>query len=369
MAEEVPNLLRPRPIRPYGSDYKTSDSSTTSTPGTPFGNEMKWNEKDEKGNILSGTRSVLNLTSSTLYGIYDSFTPSSNGAQTPLPRTSVDENQPPVIGAFATSSKTPYNPPPPRRLLIPLVIRTILLFLAGVVYGIVISQLHDTQRIAPVQIVNIERWSWGYLLGWGGVGVVLGVLLPWADVFWEDVLGVDKEVFPSHQHTNSKDSASGSDDGKPIPKPKPGAKTFETSWYPMVRSITAFIGVAFAIRRLPWASTLQVSITLALVNPVLWYLFDRSKPGFVLSTIVGVAGTFIALGVNPDIVPSPATSSHEVITQHLSHDNVNPLDGVVSVERVGVGTWIASVLFCSSLCFGNIGRRLELASPSKIPSL
>ncbi len=30
----------------------------------------------------------------------------------------------------------------------------------------------------------------------------------------------------------------------------------------------------------------------------------------------------------------------------------------VSAESVGVGTWIASVLFCSCVCFGNIGRRL-----------
>lgn len=32
--------------------------------------------------------------------------------------------------------------------------------------------------------------------------------------------------------------------------------------------------------------------------------------------------------------------------------------GLVSVESVGVSTWICSVLFCSCVCFGNIGRRL-----------
>jgi len=35
------------------------------------------------------------------------------------------------------------------------------------------------------------------------------------------------------------------------------------------------------------------------------------------------------------------------------------LGGVVSYESVGVATWIASVLFCSCVCFGNIGRMMK----------
>ena len=32
----------------------------------------------------------------------------------------------------------------------------------------------------------------------------------------------------------------------------------------------------------------------------------------------------------------------------------------VSFEQIGVVTWIASVLFCSCVCLGNIGRRLAI---------
>lgn len=34
------------------------------------------------------------------------------------------------------------------------------------------------------------------------------------------------------------------------------------------------------------------------------------------------------------------------------------LMGYISYETVGVGAWMWSVLFCSCVCFGNIGRKL-----------
>lgn len=120
-------------------------------------------------------------------------------------------------------------------------------------------------------------------------------------------------------------------------------------------------------RRLPWQSTTQVSLTLALVNPVLWYLVDRSKPGFLLSMLVGLAGTAIAFGVNPEIVPSPAAPSPKAGAMNISHD-VGDYNGIFSNESIGVGIWIASVLFCSCVCFGNIGRRLA-GAPSRRPSV
>jgi len=109
-----------------------------------------------------------------------------------------------------------------------------------------------------------------------------------------------------------------------------------------VRSIGAFVGIAFAVRRLPWQSTLQVSLTLALANPVLWYLLDRSMPGLAFSSAVGVVGTAALLLVNPDFVPVPA------------------IHQAVASEQIGVYTWLASILFCTSLCFGAIGRKLQL---------
>lgn len=100
---------------------------------------------------------------------------------------------------------------------------------------------------------------------------------------------------------------------------------------------------------------------------MLWYLVDRSKSGFLLSMLVGLAGTAIAFGVNPEIVPSPAAPSPRAGAMNMSHDS-GVYNSLISDESIGVGIWIASVLFCSSVCFGNIGRRLA-GAPSRRPSV
>jgi len=83
-------------------------------------------------------------------------------------------------------------------------------------------------------------------------------------------------------------------------------------------------------------------MTLALANPVLWYVIDRSLPGFAFSALVGTIGTTFLLVVDPNFVPVPAI--------HQS----------MASEQFGVYTWLASILFCTSICFGAIGRRLQL---------
>lgn len=84
-------------------------------------------------------------------------------------------------------------------------------------------------------------------------------------------------------------------------------------------------------------------MTLAVANPVLWYLIDRSKPGFALSSAVGIVGTLLLLFISPDFVPMPAIHHNEQVS-----------------EKLGVYTWLSSILFCTSLCFGAIGRKLQL---------
>ncbi len=131
--------------------------------------------------------------------------------------------------------------------------------------------------------------------------------------------------------------------------------------YVLLPSLSIFLA-NLTQRKLPWASTMQASLTLALVNPFLWYLIDRSKPGFILSTAVGATGTALLLASNPDMMPSPATSTsgRNSTVQHTRLSN-GGLGGYISRESIEGGIWILSVLFCSCVCFGNIGRRLALS--------
>lgn len=231
---------------------------------------------------------------------------------------------------------------------LPLVGRVLALFGTGVLYGLLISHLHDRQKLAPVA-VNLDRSRWSYLATWGIIGILLGEALPWADELWSDDQEEEKSDREGHRKL-----------GRDM-----------TAWMDVVRSIGAFVGIAFAIRKLPWQSTLQLSLTLALANPAVWYLIDRSPPGFIMSTIVALSGTAVLLGINPALVPAPspwAVLQSQVAGQETLNETLQAIKGedlvlgIFSQESVGVATWIASVLFVSSVCFGNIGRRL---APSK----
>lgn len=94
-----------------------------------------------------------------------------------------------------------------------------------------------------------------------------------------------------------------------------------------------------------------------MVNPFLWYLVDRSKPGFLLSTLVAFIFTPGLLALDSSLVPNPlANAAHSNGTKAA----YGGLGKAYRDGRVDSAIWIMSVLFCSVLCFGHIGRRLAL---------
>jgi len=229
----------------------------------------------------------------------------------------------------------------------------------GMGYGLLVRHLHDDRQLAPFQVEGIikPRNDWRYLVFWGVAGVALGSLMPWVDTLFE-AGSRDTPVFEGEDGTSSPRESYESDG------------ILGQDWTPVVRSVGAFVGIAYAIRKLPWASSLQASLTLFMVNPALWYLIDRSVPGFILSSAVGAIGTTILLASNPNMMPSPtgvntSRSPNTTIRHHSLTENSQGLAtslglGLVSTESVECGIWILSVLFCSCVCFGNIGRRLAL---------
>ena len=107
----------------------------------------------------------------------------------------------------------------------------------------------------------------------------------------------------------------------------------------------------------------------------------------MLSSIVGIIGTVILLGINPDMLPSMTPSITPLAASSALNDSdpaVNAsvvsghrvrlvttgrgdnliLAGLATRETVEMAVWMASVLFCSCVCFGNVGRRLAVKSQS-----
>ncbi|KAI9739543.1 MAG: hypothetical protein M1834_006259 [Cirrosporium novae-zelandiae] len=356
-------LIHPIPRRPYQTSPKL-DSSTPVIDTT----EPDVRSFDES----TRTKSILNLTSSTLSGIYsptafdpqsvEASTPWGTGSQTPIEQHSVDE-----IRRRLSSGKTerPRLKRPQsqrrniRKHLVPLLLRSIVLSALGVVYGVIITHLQDERNIVPVKVGGINRNSWPYLVLWGSAGVGLGHLLPMIDILWAGMLGADEKKPPIKRtrfETTQVGSSSGieEEEEQNWPFGDTGAE-----WGRAVRGIGVFVGVSFAIRKLPWESTIQATLTIFAVDPVIWYIIDRSQPGFFISTIFGIVGTAILLGINPALVPPPAQFS-----SHLSEGNTSytgsPSGSLITVEQLSVWIWISSVLFCAAVCFGNVGRRLAL---------
>ena len=185
-------------------------------------------------------------------------TPYGNGAQTPGGGY-LDDRKPPVIGPYmnipldrvADLNPQSHQQTSPGGRLVPFSKRILLLFLFGMAYGVIITQLRDSEELVPAQVElkGMKRHSWRYLVVWGSIGVLLGALLPWVDFLWEEVIGNSIHVFPTKAPLERPVSPTGGVNNKEIMQVTGFGSGLGADWNPVVRSIGAFIGIAFAIVR------------------------------------------------------------------------------------------------------------------------
>jgi len=204
-------------------------------------------------------KSLLNMTKGTLFGIYDDEgstpveksvpeTPWGTGAETPGRKSSdasrwedrhgssiaglatklpmMPEN---VNGCASPSSTTKRSPGQRRRGAFKYVVplgKLAALFLFGVVYGLIVSHLHDTRELSAVRVGGVDRENWTYFASWGLAGLVLGSCLPYVELVWSG-----QTTSSSAEETSRKESDT----------------SFSEQWNDVVRSVGAFVGIAFAI--------------------------------------------------------------------------------------------------------------------------
>lgn len=263
---EMPQLHRPLPRRAFEITPASSDSSKPPSPSPEAQNpELLMSHRRDRSPPPSRTRSILNLTSSTLLGIYSGATdggrgeelntPWGTGAQTPIhsPKLSldVDRLQVPSFPFNDGSSKRPVVHKSPRRgfrnYYMPLLTQTVMLFGFGMGFGSLITHLHDTQQISPVPIPTGGTSSQYYQIAWGIMGVILGNALPQIDLFFHDDEAVaddyDTKANPYEKHirTLSGTSQSGRE------RPSLADSGTGPIWHSAVRSVGAFVGIAFAL--------------------------------------------------------------------------------------------------------------------------
>lgn len=242
MTSAVPQIIRPKPRRPFAQTPQQPPSPLLS-PSAP-------------DDTPSRTHSILNLTSSTLLGIYsptgyqsdreELSTPWGTGAETP----SISFSSP-ISPVSPSSSKQIYRrksvaPPPPAPSTTSMIFsfgsRSVLLFGMGMLYGLLVRHLHDDRQLAPFQVEGIikPRNDWRYLVFWGVSGVALGSLLPWVDGLWEENSEASTTGLERGERSTSPDSEEVELDSSGL---------FGADWTPVIRSVGAFVGIAFAIVR------------------------------------------------------------------------------------------------------------------------
>ena len=116
----------------------------------------------------------------------------------------------------------------------------------GMGYGLLVRHLYDDRQLAPFQVEGIikPRDDVGYLLFWGIAGVALGSLLPWVDTLFA-VPELDTPVFEKKQE-EEEESEGG---------------IWGADWTPVVRSVGAFVGIAYAIVYFPFPSVQSQLLT------------------------------------------------------------------------------------------------------------
>lgn len=234
MSDE-PRILRPRPQRAFNL---TPESSGAATPAEPANPDLL---NPNGSSNMSRNGSIMNLTSSTLFGIYsptafdssrDESSPWGTEAHTPSaehPRPEFNMEGPDRFTLKRTRSRL--NHGMFRGVILPRALRGVLLFAFGIAYGVITVHLHENHWITPVKLENLHYYeSWQYLGFWGLTGITLGTVLPWLDVFSEgivlDTVKKTKHARPSSPRDN-----------------EPQTPT----WVAAVRSVGAFVGIAFAM--------------------------------------------------------------------------------------------------------------------------
>ncbi len=216
-------------------------------------------EKERDYGMSQHSRSYLNLNMSTLSGIYDDVpsgmagersmaeTPWGTGAETPAhsgmnsyawemgvgrPDAGMSVKRQARRGTLngqleripkRTATRQARQGGPKYAIIVG---KLAALYLFGAVYGLIVSHLHETRHLAAVHVEGVSRRSWLYLASWGLFGVVLGSLLPYVDLLW----GSQRDdSYVSTKEAEKSDS--------PISE----------QINDVVRSVGAFIGIAFAI--------------------------------------------------------------------------------------------------------------------------
>lgn len=189
-------------------------------------------------------------------------------------------------------------------------VRALILFFFGVFFSLVLNLLQvyreqlDEDR-QPGKLDHFES-SWWVLPACGMTASFVGLLYPFLDKRLDEPL------------------------------------IYKGEWSNVMRCVAVFVGINHASAKLEFSNNLHMSLTLAAMCIGLWWLFDRSKSGFVLGVCTAVLAT--------------------VLTQFLVYQGIYKYS---KADLMFLRSWLPSIFFSGGVTIGNIGRQLAMYDTDK----
>lgn len=182
-------------------------------------------------------------------------------------------------------------------------VRGVILFFFGVFFSLVLNllqvyreQLEEGQQ--PGKFDHYES-SWWVLPACGMTAAFVGLLYPFLDKRLDEPL------------------------------------KYQGEWSNVMRCVAVFVGINHASAKLEFSNNLHMSLILAAMCIGLWWLFDRSKSGFVLGVGTAVLAT--------------------ILTQFLVYQGIYKYS---TADFMFVRSWLPCIFFSGGVTIGNIGRQL-----------
>lgn len=249
------HIFYPMPRRPANLELSQQPSTPMLSPNISNG-------------IPSRTHSALNLSSSTLLGIFspsyfdpDQESPSLMGSP-PSHQNQISRN---VLDKISYQSQ-----PLQKTKLFNFFLRVLLLFATGMGFGFLIQHLLDEKQPSSIlfKIISDRKIEWIYLLSWGMSGVTIGTLLPLMD----QPPSIDKHISQgsviSSVSTANKETSSKQFD------------ILDQDWTPIIRSVGAFVGITYALVCIPCPPLTNSQIYILTWNKA-QVVMDLKLPGII----------------------------------------------------------------------------------------
>ncbi|CAK9303156.1 unnamed protein product [Gordionus sp. m RMFG-2023] len=183
-------------------------------------------------------------------------------------------------------------------------IRASILFTIGVLTSLILNLLQVQRNITIFpkgSNSNLLYTVWWVPPSCGLVAVIVGLLYPFLD-----------EIF--------------------------GEKLMHTrEWSSIMRCVAVFFGINHASVKIDFANNMQFSLTLAALSVGLWWLFDRSRIGFLLGLVIAFITTLIC----------------QLLVYNGIYEYTEP-------DFIYVRSWLPCIFFSGAVTIGNIGRQLAM---------